>query len=1342
MELINKPMYSDGDPAFQPQGHPRRVLNAVMSRIKGALANEQSFEVFANFAPRNDLYPVGAIPIDNGDIVLFTIERTGTSYAVGPHLAHAGEIGIISSDGNYRTVCRGHASDADRQFGFKLGYQIEGVWKRNTLGELIVCWWDNHNPIRYLNLDDLPFTLDVNSRINTGSASLSQLFPNADVPTFTLEGTNDSGGQLHSGVYYYAAAYETDEGTVGNAFGISGPVPVTDTLKSDGYNTYEGAEPDTATTKSVSITYSGVDTQFAYMIIYAIACINGTYTVNKVARLSINSSTTLRYTHTGFEQEDELSLEELLVDSVSYSSAKTGTVINGNLYLANLAARDELGWQKYANNVKVDYVVDTADNLDLNIDDSGAASIDNNHKDEYTVVTKRLFMPDEVYALYLAPILLDGSYGYAYHIPGRRAQVIDKAWNTGGGNYQETTDIDTLVAAYDGSPYPSQAHLTNAQAVSGTAKYYQLYDTSGNTISTGLGRSNLGFWQNENETYPTTADWEIWDSGGYTGDHIKGANVRHHRMPSLRTVGTSWYDPANYEVRAVKLRLSQIYVPASIAAQIQGFELFYAKRTEENSIVKGQSLLFFTAGTAGARTTGGNATNNGAVSMTKTKFRHHDFNLLKTKPNLDFDYITNQSELRANFFEYVDTPGAPGTLQMHVPIYGAGPTVNAVADNDYIRKISNLDYIPNNITTGSIVNDASEEFLYGEITNGSPGDLSLTIAVYQLGTNNNLITHRSYLTNICKWKTDMYSSFDEQDLASTGTRVAVSGAGTYTFDSFGGDTFVSDYSIRLTTTLTDNVHIGYTFPCFSTTNIGLRHTGVEAYEINPKAISTAAWLARPNYESNYFGYNSDYSKVNDLNPVSIYPKDFADLATRFYGRIAKNAGGTTENAGEPWRRFNANDYMDLSPNFGQIWKIEAVADQLIINTENSVLRTIGSERLRTSTVEVYLGTGEIFEVSPRVISPSKLGYGGTRSQNACALTRYGYFFVDAEQGKVFLLSDRLQEISAQGQMQFFRDNTRFELRDQVNRLLRDIHGASTEYEFTYYDNPASPYGTGILAGWDDRYRRLILTRKDYTIVTEAKFKGYYDAGTIYAADDIVLLDGLLWRSSGGSGTGNLSLAHLAGSLFNNLSYTISYSPEDEGWVSFHEYTPCFMTSTRNELYASYCMYDITSAFNNLYRFSLENDYGKYFNQSVTKTLKIDVVARAAGRTIRLDALNALTEVVNSSGVNRRDKSFTHTMVYNSHQCSGRNTETRFTTSRNAEGEWRFNNFRDLVSDTTTAFLDSEYNPVSANVDSNKQWFKRGRFIDRYHIFRLEYDNVDGYAIYLHAVDPNIILSNR
>ena len=56
---------------------------------------------------------------------------------------------------------------------------------------------------------------------------------------------------------------------------------------------------------------------------------------------------------TGLEGFEEFSVEDVIVDTISYDTAKTINQLDGVLYLGNVKGSKDLGYQRYANHIKL-----------------------------------------------------------------------------------------------------------------------------------------------------------------------------------------------------------------------------------------------------------------------------------------------------------------------------------------------------------------------------------------------------------------------------------------------------------------------------------------------------------------------------------------------------------------------------------------------------------------------------------------------------------------------------------------------------------------------------------------------------------------------------------------------------------------------------------------------------------------------------------------------------------------------------------------------------------------------------------------------------------------------------
>jgi hypothetical protein len=121
---------------------------------------------------------------------------------------------------------------------------------------------------------------------------------------------------------------------------------------------------------------------------------------------------------------------------------------------------------------------------------------------------------------------------------------------------------------------------------------------------------------------------------------------------------------------------------------------------------------------------------------------------------------------------------------------------------------------------------------------------------------------------------------------------------------------------------------------------------------------------------------------------------------------------------------------------------------------------------------VFLGAGNIFARRPVTFSETELGYGGTQTSISQSC-EFGHFHVDAKRGQVIQIENGgkgIQEISSfsgdkpSGMRNWFKEHLPFKI------LNSKIEGVDVDNAFN---------GIGIAMGWDSRFRRLFITKKDY-----------------------------------------------------------------------------------------------------------------------------------------------------------------------------------------------------------------------------------------------------------------------
>lgn len=197
--------------------------------------------------------------------------------------------------------------------------------------------------------------------------------------------------------------------------------------------------------------------------------------------------------------------------------------------------------------------------------------------------------------------------------------------------------------------------------------------------------------------------------------------------------------------------------------------------------------------------------------------------------------------------------------------------------------------------------------------------------------------------------------------------------------------------------------------------------------------------------------------------------------------------------------------------------------------------------------------------------------------------------------------------------------------------------------------------------------------------------------------------------------------------YEDRSFTISWSVKSQSWVFFHDYIPDFYFHTREKLFNS-------KEGTKLY----EHHAGKpgTYHDEDPHPFFIDVVFRS-DVDILLETVEWISSVVSdtSDASSRASEwgTLTHISVWNSQQHTGRIAlqdvfaSLQYDTSRMTDGRWSFNDFRNVVTERGTQFIQTLFEDyqLDANLTEDKPWYDAELMQDKYMIVRFEFDNGQG-----------------
>lgn len=1007
----------DTRPQELPEGAYLFGKNGIQHYLQGAVINEPGFVLSANAIP---YLPMGIIETDKFPVVF----STNNTYSAIGYIDTINDVYIPIVDDSLLTF----------KLGFSTNSPITGQSQRNYKGEIIVAF-------RAENIK--PMCLNCDSPILTNLEAL-YLFPRASQPDVTIG--LQAGGSLLPGAYYAAVRSVRNDGTETVFLATTSPAIVSGTA---GQITDEG----------VLITVQNADPSYQLIQIAIISKIAGVVKAVLLDPIATTSNASLLYT--GTEVTQDITLEEILVQPANYDRVGNIGQLNDALYLVDLKSAPEPKMQKFANLIRLKWA-------------SSLVSVIPEDK-EMASGTKKTFMHQEVYAWYIKYKLTTGGTTRAFHIPG-----------------PELLPADSAISS-----------LSSLEGL--THKVYQVEDTIPSfdlATRTGL----MGKWQNATETYPNTADYDSTSVGGVD---LRGQKVRHHRMPSIawckQNLYSSEVDYGRTKLDRLGVFAENVVVPAEYTNLITGWELYYAKRTPGNSSVVGQSLYLF--GCRNVEDASGNVYMSSAGNWKseiefrssprrtlvdkQEVFHFHSFDMLFNRPSVSPSYLSFQLKLQR-----LNIPATGGLIQDEAVISdNDGPIVYNI---DYIlngqsptlptrrlKAIKETEYVPNNIKLGKWFNKGIEGFFGGVMTNPEtlipPMDISLQLCPVPgrtgwIAPSKAVQKESTFLTNMLSVHEEIYTSFTGQSLVRAGAskfgpQTPVYGGDTfivdYTFHTYGETVADHNYAISAADLYKKGVKAARRFVCETAANLYARYeiTGNAYSKYYPKSsmivedpTNYLVAMSR-DQDPNQFGYNKDLNALDDFTSSRIFNTYEEDIIDHPY-RIHRGGKLQKQTKNRSWQTFLSLDYYEAQKNMGRLMHCEGMDDRLLLHFEHALMLTQDKTRLESDILAVTLGSGDIFQFQPQEAMSAKLGWAGTQHKLACVRTPFGYAFLDAEQGQVFLYKGGLQEINGLLSI-FFYDYLRMK--------------------------EANPYiGNGFTIGYDPVYKRLMLTCKNVHLSSGVK----------------------------------------------------------------------------------------------------------------------------------------------------------------------------------------------------------------------------------------------------------------
>lgn len=187
--------------------------------------------------------------------------------------------------------------------------------------------------------------------------------------------------------------------------------------------------------------------------------------------------------------------------------------------------------------------------------------------------------------------------------------------------------------------------------------------------------------------------------------------------------------------------------------------------------------------------------------------------------------------------------------------------------------------------------------------------------------------------------------------------------------------------------------------------------------------------------SEYYQYNYDFTSFNTSTPIfpllSTY--DYCkDCEGRRPDHLLFSQRDDQEDSIDSYKIFLVNDYRKIDDLGSQINKVLANNDNLYTWTDNHLyLVPTKAQQIQTNEDTVFLGTGDRLSIPPRKLMELMPTYGGSEQIQGIIRTPLGIVFACPNRGAIYILGDKMEEISGLRMRTWFRDNLPIQLKKYV-----------------------------------------------------------------------------------------------------------------------------------------------------------------------------------------------------------------------------------------------------------------------------------------------------------------------
>lgn len=191
----------------------------------------------------------------------------------------------------------------------------------------------------------------------------------------------------------------------------------------------------------------------------------------------------------------------------------------------------------------------------------------------------------------------------------------------------------------------------------------------------------------------------------------------------------------------------------------------------------------------------------------------------------------------------------------------------------------------------------------------------------------------------------------------------------------------------------------------------------------------------------------------------------------------------------------------------------------------------------------------------------------------------------------------------------------------------------------------------------------------------------------------------------------------------NKSWTLSYNPVLQQWISLHSYLPNNYLIHPTKL--------VTKKNDTQLKLVNSGNYGEFFDASI-KPFIIESIINDNGLFTKVYD-NITVNLISEDNKVSTNKFFDEVILNTEYQCSGTITlDTSNLTKK--ERDWTINRFSDLTNNSSEPLFSEDWDDIkskfpidkvvnTAKIDQDKPWYQRARFRDKFLVVRLTENNL-------------------